>query len=71
MIKTAGAWAEYFYDCDGVIYKRRKRSDLLLVVPKSLVNVPRLPAIASQKEVQKLQEMEGTSPLETLSTNTT
>jgi hypothetical protein len=33
-VKTAGAQAGYFYDCDDVIYERQKKGDPLLVVPK-------------------------------------
>jgi transposase InsO family protein len=35
-VKPAGARSEYFYDQDGVIYKRRSGAEPLLVVPKSL-----------------------------------
>jgi hypothetical protein len=35
-VKTAGERAEYFYDCDDIIYKRQKKGDPLFVVPKRL-----------------------------------
>jgi hypothetical protein len=35
-VKPAGARSEYFYDQDGVIYKRQRRGEPLLVMPKSL-----------------------------------
>jgi hypothetical protein len=35
-VKPASARTEYFYDHDGVIYKRQRQGEPLLVVPKSL-----------------------------------
>jgi hypothetical protein len=35
-VKSAAARSEFFYDQDGIIYKRQKHGEPLLVVPKSL-----------------------------------